>query len=200
MQQKSGKGKGLNLSEFLEVLVRLSLLIFGGDKAPDGTMRSDVESVVALRTLLFQAVQSPRVNSSLRDLQPLATSVVVTPLVRIVIDEAEAKIVAFPAPRRASIAQTVAVSSLAPELLSQLTSQPHGAFVQKIFFIYSSKNQHHSTLQDGSQFETVTYDHSHMDQGEVLLALKHFNVIPQWASKADALLIYYQVVCMPLFC
>jgi hypothetical protein len=199
MQQKSGKGKGLNFAEFLEVLIRLGLFVFGGDKAPDGTVRSDVESVVALRTLLFQAVQNPRANSSLRDLRPLATDVVVTPLLRTVIDETEAKTAAFSAPRRASVTQAVALSSLAPELLSQLTDQPHDAFVQKIFAIYSSKNNFHSTAHDGSEFETVSYDHSHLDQGELLLALKHFNVVPQWASKEDVLLIYYQVVCMPLF-
>jgi hypothetical protein len=113
--------------------------------------------------------------------------------------EAEALVAPMPSAstKPVDIALVVAsprMSVSVPELVSVFLQGSHAAFAQKLFAIYSTKNQHHSTLQDGSQFETVSYDLSHMDQGEVLLALKHCNIVPQWASKEAASNAYFQVV------
>jgi hypothetical protein len=169
-RQKSGKGKGLDLAEFIEVLARLGVFIFGNNKAPDGKARSDVDSVMALQTLLYQAAQSPRHNSSLRDLHPLAVAMGSLPVINRV---AQATASTSPEPEStpeatsALLANTDIESLYGPELAALVGNPMHAKLLSLIFVKYASKIP------------------ALMDQYELIGTLKDFSICPLWISRED---------------
>jgi hypothetical protein len=213
----------LNFRDFLEFLAHLTLTV-----PPAATAQSNQHKALTVMTMCHDAIANPKHDSNLKELQrrlglhqPASEpekKAAASPGVELGWDgkpidrEAQAKAAEARRKRMSLSAPPRPVRS--PDftsMLALLLSPEHNTLLKKAFEIYASKNkflEKEGAHQKG--FEKQKQSLSHLDQGELMVCVKGFRLVPSRVSAEAVTNLFSQVprylvcvcVCMParVFC
>jgi hypothetical protein len=197
----------LNFRDFLEFLARFTLSI-----PASATVQTNQHKALAVMTMCHDAIANPKHDSNLKELQrrlglnqpapepekAAAASPGVElgwngkPIDRAAqakADEARRKRMSLSAPPRPTRSPDFT------SILALLQSPEHHTLLKKAFEIYASKNkflEKEGAHQKG--FEKQKQSLTHLDQGELMVCLKGFRLVPSRVSADAVINLFSQVL------